>query len=96
MMAKETENRMNRDTVNTFIISIFASAILGLGGSHIYVLNKLAANEVRISQAEEAVRKSDSRYLEILGKINESNLKLERLMTEIKQLNKNKLNEDNK
>lgn len=93
-MSKETENRTNRDTINTIIISIFASAILGLGGSHIYVLNKLAANEVRISQTEEAVRKSDSRYLEILGKINESNLKLERLMTEIKQLNKQKSNED--
>jgi len=93
-MSKETENRTNRDIINTIIISIFASAILGLGGSHIYVLNKLAANEVRISQTEEAVRKSDSRYLEILGKINESNLKLERLMTEIKQLNKQKSNED--
>jgi hypothetical protein len=93
-MSRETENRTNRDTINTIIISIFASAILGLGGSHIYVLNKLAANEVRISQTEEAVRKSDSRYLEILGKINESNLKLERLMSEIKQLNKQKSNED--
>ncbi len=93
-MSRESENRINRDSVNTFIISIFASAILGLGGSHIYVLNKLAANEVRISQTEEAVRNSDSRYLEILGKINESNLKLERLMTEIKQLNKQKSNED--
>lgn len=84
------EKTFTREWLNNFIITVFASAILGLGASHIYVLNKLAVNDERISSNEEAIKNNDKRYERILNKLEDTNLKLERLTTQIERMNEDR------
>ena len=84
------EKTFTREWLNNFIITVFASAILGLGASHIYVLNKLAVNDERITNNEETIKDSNLRYEKILEKQSETNAVLSRLTAQIEAMNEDR------
>lgn len=85
-----TRETFSREWMNNFIITVFASAILGLGASHIYVLNKLAVNDVRITDNEKSIRENRIINERILTRLEDTGLKLERVTTQIERYNEDR------
>jgi peptidoglycan hydrolase CwlO-like protein len=72
---------------NNLIIAIFSTAILGLGTSHIYVLNKLATFEVQINNNQKSVDSILEKLDKILEKTEKTNGEIISLKGELKNKN---------